>query len=71
MTRFSPLLGSGLVVAAGTRDEGRGAAIAALASGYAPDQTQEQDEDQAKPASGSMLAVDNAARGRGNGVTHS
>lgn len=67
MTRSSSLLGSGLVVAAGTRDEGRGtrAAIETLASGYAPEPTQDLNEEQAKPACGSMLAVDNGYGGRG------
>lgn len=75
MTRFSSLLGSGLVVAAGTGDEergtgdeGRGTAIEALASGYAPEPNQEQNGSQELPASGSMLAVDNANGGRGRAL---
>ena len=48
----------------GTRDEGRetGVVIQALASGYAPEPGQEENDRQTQPASGSMLAMDNGAR---------
>lgn len=54
MTRFSSLLGSGLVVAAGTRDEGRGTRgqVGSAYSAYAAEPTQEETASQEQPACG-------------------